>query len=359
MFHILIAFGAFQALFLASVFLTHAKDNLPKKLFAFFLIIEGFTLVERVLVESGMIGSVPHILGISYPINFIKPPVLFFIALAIVNPKFKIRQIHALHLIPFFLILLMNIPFYMETGAKKIEMVNEFVNYIPSYTDFNFYFFLSFFVYIGIYIFLTVRTLRGYQVHVKNNKLSNWYLWILYMYGVTLLISLIHFSLEPSGIIEIRHFGITSMLIMTFLIQSIAYSFFVKSNVFHHRPTSINNVDQVMKDEKIIREKLELEKAYLNDDLNLGEFAEALGFTKKYVSDVINQRFGNSFKEVINQYRVEEAKNLMQQEIDTNPQLISIGYQSGFNNKVSFYRTFKRHTGKSPSDYYRFLTASK
>ncbi len=358
-FHVLIAFGAFQALFLALIFLTHSKENLPKKLFALFLLIEGFTLVERVLVESGMITNVPHLLGISYPINFIKPPILFFMALAIVNKKFRLRRIHGFHFIPFGLILLMNIPFYLEPGANKIEIVNTFVNYIPSYIDFNFYFFLSFFVYIGIYIFLTVRTLRTYHTHVKNNKLSNWYLWVLYMYGLTLLISLIHFLIEPSGIIDIRHFGMISMLIMTFLVQSIAYSFFVKSNIFHLRSHSIENIDQTLKDEKIIRNKLEMEKAYLNDELNLGEFAKAVGLPKKYVSDIINQRFGNSFKEVINQYRVEEAKNLMSENKDSNPQLIAIGYQAGFNNKVSFYRSFKRHTGKSPSDYFRFMVSSK
>ncbi len=358
-FHVLIAFGAFQALFLALVFLTHSTENLPKKLFGLFLLIEGFTLVERVLVESGLIEHVPHILGISYPINFIKPPILFFMALAIVNRKFKVKPIQGFHFIPFALILLMNVPFYFETGTRKMEIVEAFVNYIPSYTDFNFYFFLSFFFYIGIYIFLTVRTLRTYHEHVKNNKLSNWYLSVLYLYGATLLISLFHFLIEPLGVIEIRHFGVVSMLIMTFLVQSIAYSFFVKSNIFHHRSPSMENIDQALRDEKLIREKLETEKAYLNDELNLGEFAEGLGFSKKYVSDIINQRFGSSFKEIINQYRVEEAKSLMSENKNSNPQLISIGYQAGFNNKVSFYRSFKRHTGKSPSDYYKLLLSTK
>ncbi|MEP5611456.1 MAG: AraC family transcriptional regulator [Cyclobacteriaceae bacterium] len=354
-FHVLIAFGAFQALFLSIVFISQSKSNLPKKLFALFLFIEGFTLVERVLVESNLIGSVPHILGISYPISFIKPPILFLMGLAIINKKFKLRRVHSLHFTPFILMLLLNIPFYLQTGESKVEFVAAFVNYSPAYTDFNFYLFFSFFLYIGIYVFLTVKTLMGYHVHIKNNKLSNWYLRVLYLYGISLLIGFVYFLIRPSGLVEIPLFNVISMLIMTFLVQSIAYSFLAKSNIFHHRSPTINNVEQIIRDEKTIRNKLEIDKIYLDDTLNLEQLARSLDFSKKYVSDLINQRFGNSFKEVLNQYRVEEAKQLMKRELNTNAQLISIGLQSGFNNKVSFYRTFKKQTGKSPSVYFQQL----
>lgn len=359
LFHVLIAFGAFQALFLAIVFVVNAKGNLVKKLFALFLFIEGFTLVERVLVESNMIESIPHILGISYPLSFIKPPILFFMGLAIINQKFKLRKAHSLHFIPFYFILLLNVPFYVQSGISKLALVQEFVNYSPTYAEFNFYLFLSFFLYIGIYILLAAQSLRKYHGHVKNNKLSNWYLWVLYMYAASLLVSFIYFLVRPSGLVEIPFFNVISMLIMTFLVQSIAYSFLVKVNIFQHRPFVTNNVDQMVKDEKIVRNKFEVDKIFLDDGLSLDELANSLNFSKKYVSDLINQRFGNSFKEVVNQYRIEEAKTLMKKNVDSNPQLINIGLTSGFNNKVSFYRTFKKHTGKSPSGYFQGLKSDQ
>ena len=45
----------------------------------------------------------------------------------------------------------------------------------------------------------------------------------------------------------------------------------------------------------------------------------------------------------------------MKREIDSSIQLIDIAYDSGFNNKVSFYRSFKRHTDQSPSAYFEAL----
>lgn len=358
-FNILIAFGAFQALFLATVFLMQPKKTLAKKFFALFLIIEGFTLMERLLFETNLIADVPHLLGISYPINFIKPPILLFMAFAIANSQFRLRKIHSLHLIFFLLILLMNIPLYMMSGTDKTAFATETMAALPDYASFNFYFSLTFFVNIGAYLFVAIRTLTKYRQHIKNNQLANWYSRILNLYSAALVLGLLYFILLPSGLIEIPLFNTISMLSMTFLIQSIAYRFFMKSDILNQKNSLMaSNMAQVIKDEKRIREKLEVEKAHLSDSLDLESFARSLDLPKKYVSDLINQKFGKSFKVLINEYRVEEAKAMMQSEKDSKVQLIDIGLESGFNNKVSFYRVFKQFTGKSPSEYLTDLRTS-
>ncbi|MCE7992994.1 MAG: AraC family transcriptional regulator [Roseivirga sp.] len=350
--NILIAFGAFQAIFLATVFLLQPKKTLPKKFFAFFLIIEGITLIERLLFETNLIENTPHLLGISTPLNFIKPPILLFMAMAITRPEFKFRKIHVLHLLFFLLILIMNIPLYMMTGADKITFTRETMMALPDYTNFNFYFSLTFFANIGAYLLVAIRALRKYCEHVKNNQLASWYLRILKLYTAALVLGLIYFAILPSGLIEIPLFNTISMLSMTFLIQSIAYRFFIKSDLLNTRSSTVgDNIQRLLSDEKRIREKLEVEKAHLSDSLDLENFAKSLDLPKKYVSDLINQKFGKSFKALINEYRVEEAKAMMGKEKDLKVQLIDIGLESGFNNKVSFYRVFKQSTGKSPSQY--------
>lgn len=357
-FNILIAFGAFQALFLAMVFLLQPKKTLPKKFFAFFLIIEGITLIERLLFETNLIEYVPHLLGISTPLNFIKPPILLFMAMAIANPKFSFKKIHSFHLTFFLLMLLMNIPLYMMNGADKIAFSRETMAAPPDYTNFNFYFSLTFFANIGAYLFVAMRVLYRYKEHVKNNQLADWYLRILILYTVALGLGLIYFVLRPAGL-EIPLFNTISMLSMTFLIQSIAYRFFMKSEILNQKSSTVGaNIHQVIKDEKSIREKLEVEKVHLSDSLDLDSFARSLDLPKKYVSDLINQKFGKSFKALINEYRVEEAKAMMEKEKDLKVQLIDIGLESGFNNKVSFYRVFKQFTGKSPSEYLEDLRTS-
>lgn len=358
-FHILIAFGVLQAFLLCFILLTKRR-NRSTTIFAIFLIIEGITLFERLIAETGLMKDLPHFLGISYPISFLKPPLLFFLTYSIVTPNFNLKKSHFSHLVPFLLMLLLNSPFYFLKATEKVEVVSSFINYVPTYASFNFWFFLSFFMYIGIYLFLSLKKLREYRNHIKNNAIANWFLNVLYLYSGFLLISLVHFGLRPTGKFEFSFINETSMLLMTFLIQSVAYQFLSKSMLLtatHDR--FIDDVDRLKKVNAHIKDKLEKEKVYLEDTLSLTEFASSLGLSKKYTSKVINQSFGTSFKRLVNHYRVEEVKSLMDSQKGTDVLLIDLGLRSGFNNKVSFYRTFKEHTGKSPSKYYNELLVKK
>ncbi|MEM9328191.1 MAG: helix-turn-helix domain-containing protein [Bacteroidota bacterium] len=348
-FHLIITFGALQALFLASILLLQ-KSGLTKRLFATFLFIEGFTLVERLLAETGLMEHLPHVLGLSYPLNFIKSPILYFTALSLIDRNWRLRSRHALHAIPFFGMVALNLPFYALAGPVKVEQVHAFIRYVPTYADFNFWFFLSFFAYIGVYLLISIQRLRKYQTSIKNNRPANWYLSVLILYTALLGLSLIHFLLRPSGVVEFPWVNEASMLLMTFLIQSIAYGFLSQSAVFTERKIPFaTDWDQLTKDTELIRHKLEVEHVFTDDKLTLDRFSELTGLPKKYLSDVINQKFGVSFKQLVNRYRVEQVKRQMPDKEGAT--LTSLGLQAGFNNKVTFYRTFKQHTGKSPSEY--------
>jgi AraC-like DNA-binding protein len=48
---------------------------------------------------------------------------------------------------------------------------------------------------------------------------------------------------------------------------------------------------------------------------------------------------------------VEEVKKKLKNPEFDNYSIISIGLESGFNSKSVFYKAFKKHTGKSPSEY--------
>ena len=355
-FEVLIAFGAFQAFFISAIILTQPKRTTPKNFFAFFLIIEGITLVERLLVEAELIQDFPHLLGVSYPISFLKPPLLFLLAITMINRQFRFRRIHLLHGLAFTLILLMNLPFYFLDADQKLAFVHEFMTKTPSYASFEFWFSFSFFIHIGAYIAAAIYYLGKYRQHVKNNPQVNWYLRVLWLYSATLMSHFIYFIFQPMGWMDFPLFNLISMLLMTFLIQSIAFHFITGSSIFVPGNTpDLNQARELEAGAKAIREKLETEKAFLDDALTLDDFAASVKLPKKQVSELINQSFGSSFKELINQYRVEEAKAIMQREGETKIQLIDVAMDSGFNNKVTFYRTFKRHTGKSPSEYFQEL----
>ena len=220
-FHVLIAFGALQAIFLSIILIT-SGEKLSFRLFAFFLLIEGLTLVERLLAETNLTQEVSHLLGISYPLSFLKPPILWLLALVVTRSDFRMAKHHLLHFMPFLLMLGLNIPFYLLPAEEKVQYVATFIGYVPDYTEFNFWFFLSFFCYIAVYLMLSIKVLRHFRIHIKNNRLANGFLQVLYLYSCLLGLQLLHFVLRPSGIVEFPYVNEASMLTMTFLIQSIA-----------------------------------------------------------------------------------------------------------------------------------------
>jgi AraC-like DNA-binding protein len=102
-----------------------------------------------------------------------------------------------------------------------------------------------------------------------------------------------------------------------------------------------------------IRRKLEAklgeEGIYKRSDLSLRMLSEALNESPHYVSQVISQELNTSFYELVNRYRIEQAKRMLRE----SPQesVLSIAMTVGFNSKSAFHAAFRRCTGARPSDF--------
>ena len=87
-------------------------------------------------------------------------------------------------------------------------------------------------------------------------------------------------------------------------------------------------------------------------DFSLQQLAIQVGSNYKYVSQVVNERYGKSFKQVLNEQRVLEACRILN---DPNQSvhltIEAIAANLGFNSRSNFTVTFKRITGISPSDF--------
>lgn len=90
---------------------------------------------------------------------------------------------------------------------------------------------------------------------------------------------------------------------------------------------------------------------YLDSDLNLVKLAEKLGVSTHQLSYVINKGFNENFFQFINAYRVEKAKELLNNPKYDAYTILAIGYESGFNSKTTFNTTFKKITKITPTQY--------
>lgn len=91
------------------------------------------------------------------------------------------------------------------------------------------------------------------------------------------------------------------------------------------------------------------EKPYLEEKVDSKEIAAAAGLTRGQLSQFLNRHLDIDFRNFINRYRVEEAKEIFRTDSESN--VLSVGYKVGFNSKSSFNSAFKKFTGKTPSEY--------
>lgn len=100
-----------------------------------------------------------------------------------------------------------------------------------------------------------------------------------------------------------------------------------------------------------LKKVMEREKAYLEPGLTVGQLAEKTGITGHNISYVLNSCLGINFYTFVNNYRVEEAKQLLRDPNTNKENILSISIMAGFKSKATFNTFFKKTTGMTPSAY--------
>lgn len=101
-----------------------------------------------------------------------------------------------------------------------------------------------------------------------------------------------------------------------------------------------------------VHEVMLQEHLYLDNDLTLTDLAEQLNLSTNHLSQVINSGFNLSFYELLNRYRIEQAKHLIKA-LPADEKMISleIAFASGFGSASAYYRAFQRYTHMTPNEY--------
>ncbi|MEK6152743.1 helix-turn-helix domain-containing protein [Flavobacteriaceae bacterium 3-367] len=95
---------------------------------------------------------------------------------------------------------------------------------------------------------------------------------------------------------------------------------------------------------------MEHDKPYLDANMRLDTIAHLLDVSRHHASQIINEHFSLHFFDFINMYRVREAAQLLST-ARKRDSIADIAYQCGFNNRISFYKAFKKIRGVSPSEF--------
>ncbi|MDF2886466.1 MAG: two component transcriptional regulator, AraC family [Lacrimispora sp.] len=93
---------------------------------------------------------------------------------------------------------------------------------------------------------------------------------------------------------------------------------------------------------------LEYIKSNFMNEISMSETARAIGYSEPYFCKMFKQQFGQSFTSYLAEYRVGEAKKMLEQ---PNVNVKEIGVRVGYADSNYFTKVFKRLEGLNPSEY--------
>jgi AraC-like DNA-binding protein len=366
--------GIFLSFFLQFLILTKKNKDTSDKILGVWMFIIGIHLFSYYIYYLGYWEIYPHLVGITHPVPLLHGPMLYLYVVFSLRKDQSFRWKDYMHFAPFVLSYLYMLIFYFFIPAQRKILMNH--NQVDDFMGFM-YLSLAAFVISGIaYPILAYKLLgRHHQIITQNfscdEKIN--LIWLKYcIWGIGLVYATVAVI---SFFKEVLHyqFGINTDLI--FFSEIIFFIFLFGYFGIKHQGLFAENTAYTVpivepeskpageyrksglkqEDAEVIHKQLlnvmEAQKPYLETKLTLNTLANELNISANHLSQIINQYQGKNFYDFVNEYRVMEFKERVQQTQNRNLSILAVALDSGFNSKSSFNQVFKKHTGKTPSQF--------
>lgn len=104
----------------------------------------------------------------------------------------------------------------------------------------------------------------------------------------------------------------------------------------------------LVQEEKLSKRVIAYIDDHYREDIFLDKLAEEFGFSSKYLSSLIKKETGKNFSVYLTGLRIRRAEDLLRH---TELGIKEIAASVGYADQRYFNRIFKKHTGKTPSQY--------
>lgn len=325
------ALGAFNGFMLSLYFAFNAeKKKFSNYFLSFLLLVLGIRIIKSVFFYfNPQLSNIFIQIGLSGCV-LIGPFLFLYLKSQLTNEKIN----WSIHIIPYLLgvtILGIACPYveHRETWSKWIVKG----------------LYLQWFAYI---LFSIKYISPIFHKIKKKENLTKLDIWLLSIFsGVACIWLAYSIAAYTSYIVGALSFTFILYLIVLLLIfkNSKSSTFFQEKEKYKNKEIDANTIETIKQKLALIDEK----ELFLNPNLTLDETAKELKLPKHTLSQYLNEKLGKSFTSFINEYRIEKAKELLQS--NKNYTVEGLGYESGFNSKSTFFTTFKKITGKTPTEY--------
>lgn len=361
----------------------NAIKTFANYLLACYFIFQVSCLSVYVLILYRLIIDVPYLYKISAPINFLLPPLTYLYVRVILFNKQKLNTFDFLHAIPFILVVINYLPFYLLPISNKIKIVSELledintsyknqVGFLSEYVI-NVFRILQSLIYL-IFQWKLIITFNKQNKNIQVEKqINNVIKWLriftsisticLFAFILLAFTAFVFQNIYVDGFIfklPDYIFASSFFIISTYLITHPSIFAGLPFIKYKETPSSLilNQTDHIAYIEqdysaeiaKIV-DYFETEKPYLTKGLTISKVAVEVNISSKLISFIINQHFEMRFNEFINKYRVAYIKEKINEKYLDSFTLNSLASEAGFSNLTTFIAAFKKSENCTPSEY--------
>lgn len=331
----------------------------------FFLLLHSFFVLRISVFITNYEFYLPHTLYISASFSFLYGPLIYFYFKRI-NEKYTFKKKDILHLVPTILFIGLIMPIYTLSGTEKLSMI------INNERPYALFIMIAKLLSLIIYGILLISKYKKRNLTHKKSTQSetNWQRNLILFYCIYTVFYGFYVLVFEKYEIGSFLFNL-QIFVMTFLVLYISYNTFFNLALIREKKDSIVVKDEIklpsndkysssslttrlsveLKDKLVYL--MDEEKVYRDNDITLQKLADLLNTNRHNTSQVINEHFGLNFFDLINSYRINEAMSILKNDKSKGVNIIDVAYEVGFNNKVTFNKSFKKYNHVTPSEYLR------
>ncbi len=339
---------SYSLLILISHLKSFKKGNVKDLTIALLITILCIEIFYGVAYNIGFIRDYPFLLRLNAPIILLAGPSIYFLFRSELEPEFRLKWIHLLHVIPSLACLFYFIPLFAEPAHLKVLYIEQM--YISLGFDSSLwggirriqqfsYLFVIYFTFIKSY------TWRGLSHLMFKSPVS---LYVASLFSLLWIISLLRYFFDFTLFAGNIDLSILSICVIALTIYLFSSNNGLLKNKYQHSTLSADEKNGLM---TIIRTHVETEKLFLDPSLSLPGLSQIAGIPVPKISQTINQELGSNFNGYLNQLRIEEAKRNLLLPENQHLTIEAIAKDAGYGSISSFNANFKKLIGTNPSEY--------
>lgn len=370
----LVTAGAVQGLLLACALWFHPRGpRRANRVVAAFLLSITLALFADGLRLSDQWQQFPSLFVALSATPLLFGPLLWLYVETLTDPSYRLRAAHLLHAIPWLLNLLLLLPWMLMPASELVAALEPGMQATPGGVNLLAVAKLSSLLGYTLYAWGRLRRWQhGLLDRYSNLERINlrWLGGLLAAFAVVEALVVLYLSgffprggplWMPDTVVSLM---LTALVMATGVlalrqpqifsgpepaVHSAAHSKEGNGTEPAVRPTRNLTAEHARKLRSRLDRLMHEEALYLDRDLSLTQLATALSASPHQVSELLNAHLGCTFYDYVNRHRVEAVQRRLRAEPEAT--VLDLALESGFNNKATFNKAFRRVAGCTPSEW--------